>query len=730
MAKGRSSVWRRWIRRGFVVGGVLLVTAWGLLEVGIRSVELPEGLGEVHETVRLLDRGGGVISESGNAEARSWRSVKLAEVDGWVIRATLAAEDRRFYQHSGVDVVALGGSLWRNVTSGRVVSGASTITQQLIKLHAGGSQRGWKEKVVENLAALKLERKWGKQRILEAYLNRIDYGNRLRGIEAAAQGYFAKAAADLEPMEAVFLAGLPQAPSRYNPWTHPEAAASRYRQVLRYLEMEDAEVPSLADRGRSQLAPHFSRHVLGRAYGAEIRSTLDSDLQAEVLRIVEKHTTRLRPSGVSQIAVVVLDHRTGKVKAWCGSSDWEGKGGQIDGVITARSSGSTLKPFLYLRAIDEGLLTAASLVPDTPDAIRAEYADYDPRNYDERFWGPVRVREALANSLNIPAVHVLAQVGARDFHRFLSRSGIPLKRGLDEYGAGMILGNGEVRLLDLTAGFGAFANGGVYVAPRFREADPVRHIAISGKGAAAVLTDILSDNDARLKTFGLRSPLAFEGVRVPCKTGTSSGFHDAWTVGATGRHVVGVWVGNFDGRAMDEVASVTGPAPVWREIIDLLLPEDGGVMIDPADAGLVSVEICTLSGLLGCPESPGKLVEWFLPGSEPTEEASGFFRNGKIVLPAEYALWCKSGHNYLAAEVSAGGELKIIQPMDGSVFLLDADLPAERQEIEFIAVGGEEVRWEIDGEEFGGGFWRLSPGRYHVKATLTERVVESVFEVK
>lgn len=727
----------RWPRRNWLVRIVLAVAAcvclaWGVLEIGIRRVGLPEGLGEVRETVRILDRDGNVISESGNVEARSWRPVEIAEVDEWLIRATLAAEDRRFYRHSGVDVVALCGSIWRNLKSGRVVSGASTITQQLIKLHAEEVDRGWREKVVENLAAMKLEREWGKERILEAYLNRIDYGNRLRGIEAASQAYFGKPAVELEKAEAVFLAGLPQAPSRYNPWKNPEAAAARYRQVLQYMGDGDADVPVLATRRLEQLAPHYCRNVLGQVEGrgGEIVTILNSDLQKEILRIVEKHTKRLRPSGVSQIAVVVIDHQTGAVRAWCGSSDWEGENGQIDGVTTARSSGSTLKPFLYLRAIDEGLLTAASLVPDTPDAIRAEYADYDPRNYDERFWGPVRVREALANSLNVPAVHVLAKVGARDFHRYLNRSGIPLKRGLDEYGAGLILGNGEVRLLDLAAGFGAFANGGVYVAPRFTETDPVRHVAISSKAAAMMLTGMLSDNDARLKTFGLRSPLAFEGVCVPCKTGTSSGFHDAWTVGATGRHVVGVWMGNFDGRAMDEVASVTGPAPLWREIIDHLLPGDGGVVHDPVGAGLVGREICALSGMLWCRDSPAKSMEWFLPGSEPTEDASEFFQGGKVVLPPEYALWCRSGHNYLGAEVSTGGALKIIQPMDGSVFLIDGNLSPERQEIEFIAVGGEEIIWEIDGERFEGGFWRLKAGKYHAKAFSGGQVAESSFEVK
>ncbi len=737
---------RKRLARWLLIGAAAVVVAALGMEIAIRAQPLPASLGKQRATLVVVDRQGAFLAETGDGEIRSCRPVGIAAVSPWVIRATLAAEDRRFHSHVGVDFRALCGAVWRNVRSGEVVSGASTITQQLIKLHSESEGRGWAEKISENLTALKLERAWGKGRILEAYLNRIDYGNGLRGIEAAAQGYFGKAAADLEPSEAVFLAGLPQAPSRYNPWSNPNAAEARYRKVISFLRRDGCremslfkKTPAIIPRGsREGIAPHFVRRVVSKhaSDGGIVTTTLDSKLQESVNAIVGRHFQRLSKLRARQIAVLVMDHSNGAVRAWCGSSSWQGSDGQLDGVLIPRSSGSTLKPFLYLHAIDTGLITAATLLPDTPDAIRAEYPDYDPRNFDQRFWGPVRARDALGNSLNVPAVHVLAKVGARPFFRYLLRSGIPLQGDLDDYGAGMILGNGEVRMLDLAAAFGAFANLGIHAAPRLTENSPARHTAISSPRAATILADMLSDNGARLKTFGARSPLAFEKARIPCKTGTSSGFHDAWTVGATGRHVVAVWVGNFDGKAMDEVASVTGPAPIWREIIDILLPEDGGVEIDAEMEGLEKADICSLSGLRWTEQSPGNLSELFLTGSAPKEYAASFFRNGKIILPPEFALWCRSGHNYLAAGIAIDGPLRIISPLDGSTFLIDPGLPRGRQQIELIAAGGDaEMIWEIDGrklepDESGNTFWPLSEGSHRLKAVSGDASAESVFSVK
>lgn len=730
---------RRWKRASCMLLATLATGALAV-ELAIRLTPLPPSLWEEEPaTTILLDYGGRDLAALGSAATRSCRPVSLESVSPSLIEATLAAEDHRFHNHRGVDWTATLGAAITNLRAQRVISGASTITQQLIKLHTGPTRRTWRTKLRESLGALRLEREFSKNTILEKYLNRIDYGDRRRGIEAAARGFFGKPASDLSTNEAVFLAGLPQAPSRLNPRIHPDRAARRFHQVASRLQrlgwMSGEE---LALQAPPQIvpepaippnAPHFVAALRARRepLPGSLHATLDLPLQHQVEEVIQRHLRRLAPFHAEQAAALVMDHRDGAIRAWVGSGNWSARDGQIDGVVLPRSSGSTLKPFLYLRAIDRQLLTAASLLPDTPDAIRSAYPDYDPRNYDDRYWGPVRVREALANSLNVPAVVALAKVGARDATDYLHRCGISLARSLDVYGAGLILGNAEVRMLDLAAAYGALGNRGISAVPRFLAADPVVHRALASPQAAAIVADILSDDEARRKTFGPFSPLSFENLRIPCKTGTSSGFRDAWTIGVTGRHVVAVWIGNFSGHPMNEVASVTGPAPAWRDIVDLLLEHDGGV--PPPGPDLHRVPVCSLTGFLPAPDSPASVTEFFLPGTAPVADARHFFSrsNGRstLLLPPEYAVWCRSSHNYLDAAVQPSHPLQIAHPKPNARFLIDPHLPTHRQKIEFIAIASPHspITWEIDGSPLPAhpssptsAFWQLAPGHHHLVA--------------
>lgn len=745
---------RRWFRvisHGLIIS---LLLASGL-EIAIRRVDLPPDLLRPSAaTPVILDRNGRIIAELGNKDARLSKPITLDEINPMVITATLAAEDHRFHSHAGIDLFATASALARNLKAGRLVSGASTLTQQLIKLEAGNTRRGWSAKIHENLASLRLEREWSKSAILERYLNRVEYGNHLRGIEAASRGYFGKPARDLTLPEAVYLAGLPQSPTRFNPRSHPDRAKMRFHQIVGKLQrlgwLDAAQLAGLASppalvppETRPPSAPHFVARLRQRGIPllGEIRTTLDLDLQRQVDAILARHLRRLAPAGAGNAAAVVIDHRDGSIRAWCGSGNWDSRVGQIDGVTRPRSCGSTLKPFLYLRALDRRILTAATLLPDTPDAIRAEYVDYDPRNYDDRFWGPVRVREALANSLNVPAVVTLARVGARDTYDFLQRSGIPLARSLDEYGAGLILGNAEVRMLDLAAAYGAFAHQGIFIRPRFTEDDPKRDIVVSSPEAAAVIADVLSDNNARRKTFGPTSPLAFDGIRIACKTGTSSGFRDAWTFGVTGRHVVAVWVGNLSGRPMREIASITGPAPIWREIVDLLLPGDGGLPAPDPALKLEKTQVCPLTGLRPSQLGPQSVSELFIRGTSPVVDSSSFFfeENGetRISLPPEYAIWCRSSHNFLGAVAKTSEPLVIVNPHPNSRFLIDSSIPDRRQKIEFIAVGGgaSPIQWEINGEPIvshgdnGSVFWPPRRGQHRLTALQGTARSEVTFQV-
>ena len=434
---------------------------------------LPEALDHpTPATLTLLDVRGRELAELPSATARVQRPIPLAEMGPWLPKIVVALEDHRFYTHRGIDWRAACAAAWHDFAARRILRGGSTITQQLIKLAADRQQRSWTAKAYEMLAAWKLEHLWSKEHILAEYLNRCQYGNRLAGPEAASRWYFGKPARDLTLAEAVFLAGLPQAPTRFDPWRHPALAQARYRRSLEALARQAVITseqatrlaqapPSVGHFLPHHEAPHFVQ-ALRRQHpqlSGLIHTTLDLDLQHAAEEFARAHLRTLNREDITGAAVVVLENSTGAVRALVGSPDFAIS--EINCALTPHSCGSTLKPFVYLRAIDRRILTAASLLPDTPDAIRDTYADYDPQDYNRRYLGPVRVREALACSLNVPAVVTLGKVGARSTFFDLQRWGFRFPRGLDEYGAGFILGNAEVRLLDLAAAYAGLARGGL-----------------------------------------------------------------------------------------------------------------------------------------------------------------------------------------------------------------------------------------------------------------------------
>jgi penicillin-binding protein 1C len=722
--------------------------------IASRCIQLPEALLQPPDTTLTLeDRSGREFAVVASRRAREAEAVTLAEMGRWLPQVTVGLEDRNFWTHNGVDAWALGGALRRNLCAWRVISGGSTIAQQLIKNTRPRTGWRWYDKGYEALAALQLTRTWPKERILEEYLNRIDYGNRRVGPRAAARAYFGKEPADLTVAEAVFLAGLPQSPTRFNPWSRPGNAAVRYRRSLAVLGQRgvlDAatlaalggEAPALVRRRLPNGAPHFVDAVVARwpQLRGRVRTTIDLPLQKTVAALVSDHVRRLGGLGVGQAAVVVIDNRDGAVLAMVGSGDYAGPDGEINGALLPRSGGSVLKPFLYVEAIERKLLTAASVLPDTPDAIRAEYVDYDPQNFDERYLGPVRVREALASSLNVPAVYTLSRVGARAFFGRLQEWGFRFPRGLHEYGAGLILGNAEPRLVDLAAAFAGIASGGRVPGWRLLEAEPELGRVVATPEATAIVADILCDDDARRRAFGRGSPLATP-VRVPCKTGTSSAFRDAWTVGSTAQHTVAVWAGNFDGRPMDGTASIVAAAPLWRAVVDELLETDTGVPSLAEGAGLVAREVCRLTGRRPTAESPGVVAEWFLPGTEPAETAAAWLgtRAGRMVitLPHEYEAWCAGSQNHLGAVVEPADGLAIRRPSAGAVYVLDPALPRSQQMVPLEAAvpPGVVPEWTVNGRPVaaqpgGACLWPMEPGECVAVVMAADQSAEVHFRVR
>ena len=693
-------------------------------------ISIPDSLkGPPSGTLTLLDCRGREIAELASPEARTQFPVTLEKTGPWLPRITVALEDRRFYKHRGIDWRAIAAACTRNVRSHHLVSGASTITQQLVKLATGRQQRSWAGKLYEAIIAWKLEHRWSKDRILAEYLNRSSYGNRRIGPEAAARAYFGKPARDLTLSEAVFLAGLPQAPTRFNPWRHPEQANRKYsRSLARLVELgvitRDqqsllARPPKIAHTDPPRLAAHFVDAVVARNPGLRgtVRTTLDLDLQATTERLVRSHLSALNRHDIRQAAVVVVENATGAIRAMVGSENYAAS--QINGATEPRSCGSTLKPFVYLDAIDKRLLTAASLLPDTPDAIRGEYADYDPQNYNHHYLGPVRLREALGCSLNVPAVFALSRLGARPAFYQLQKWGFDFPQGLADYGAGFVLGNAETRLVDLAAAYAGLARGGTAMRAKFLTGEHQAVTRIASREATAIVIDILCDNDARQKSFGPRSPLAFE-QRIAAKTGTSSGFRDAWTVGFDKEHTIAVWAGNFDGRPMRDTFAVRAATPLWAAVIQELLRRDHPLDPPEENERLVHRDVCKATGLLPSRFSPAILNELFLAGTEPREDSADYFASdGKLLLPDAYGRWCVSRDNTIGAHVRS--DFRIVSPPPNAHYEIDPVLPSSQQMVELTAAVASDVEWFVNNERIfpqqdSRFFWQLARGEWKLRA--------------
>ncbi len=578
----------------------------------------------------LLDRHGVPLQDVRiDTRVRQLDWVALADISPAMSATLIAAEDKRFYEHGGVDWSGLAGAAWDSVwrtIDGRRPRGGSTLTMQLAgmldpALAIAGSARTLTQKWDQAQAALALERTWTKPQILEAYLNLSSYRGELKGLDAAAHGLFGKAAAGIDAREAAILVALLRGPNAPVATVAQRACAVT---ALSAPEVACEEVRALTTvalagayrmRARWNLAPHLAARLL-KVPGERSTTTLDADIQRYAIETLRQHLAELAEHGVGDGAIVVLDNATGDVIAYVGSSGDLSNAARVDGVVSPRQAGSTLKPFLYALAIDSRVLTAASLVDDSPVAIATARGMYVPQNYDREFRGMVSVRTALGSSLNVPAVRTLELIGIDRFHGALRQLGFDTLTEPDEYyGASLALGGADVSLLALTNAYRALANGGVYGAPRYvaaaGKADARR---VFGAQASFVVTDILSDRAARAATFGLENPLATR-VWSAAKTGTSKDMRDNWCVGYTSRYTVGVWVGNFSGAPMHDVSGVTGAAPIWRDLVHRLHAAEPSIA-PLAPRGLVEEEVAFE------PAVEAEREEWFLPGTQAQVIAS------------------------------------------------------------------------------------------------------------
>ncbi|RIK40527.1 MAG: hypothetical protein DCC55_14750 [Chloroflexi bacterium] len=610
----------------------------------------PGPLPRVFQTTRIYDRHGTLLAELYDEGRRTW--VPLSRVSPHLVLATISTEDATFYQNRGVDPLRVATALMRNLREGEIVSGASTITMQLARnLFLGPDQRydqSLDRKLLEAGLAQELTKLYTKDEILEMYLNLLNYGNLAYGPEAAAQLYFGKAAADLTPAEATFLAGIPQAPALLNPYINFEGARERQRIVLDLMVRHSALSQRIADFIYDQplilqerrlagpnLAPHFVQYVidtldrqLGQGYvrraGFAITTALDLPMQQLAQTLVRRKVDELRGQfDLSNAALVAMKPHTGEILAMVGSADFDNPAiaGQVNVATRLRQPGSAIKPVLYATALNDNLVSPATVLWDVPVTYQiSDGQRYQPRNYDNKFHGPVTVRGALANSYNVASVKLLAGLGVERMLQSARALGIhSLDQPVEWYGLSLTLGGGDVTLLDLTTAYHTLASEGSYLPPRAVLAlTDVRgntsnlntqpgKLPVLTTEAAFLVTDILSDDEARASMFGANSLLRLSRPAA-VKTGTTTDFRDNWTIGYTRYLVAGVWAGNSDGRPMRNTSGLTGAAPIWHDFMQAVLDDPALLAMLGAPADPVLWEFTPPRGVEQRPECPPGVI--------------------------------------------------------------------------------------------------------------------------
>lgn len=655
--------------------------------------------------------------------------------DDWIAKAMVAAEDQRFWSHGGVDIRAVARSCRQTATSLRRVSGASTISMQLIRLSCP-RPRNLTTKGIEAFRALQMERQLGKQEIISLYLNRAPFGANLIGIESASRRYFSKSAHDLSLGEASLLAGIPQSPTRLNPVRFPTAAKARQAYVLNRMvasnfitreQMDNAlEQPLHFQKNRYPfLAPHFCDMLSSDAANGNIeaRTTLDLTVQQMVEESLAKYSPGLRDQGIRGAAVVVLNAKTSEVLAMVGSPDFGAriKGAQVNAARAPRSAGSTLKPFAYAVAMDRGLLTPLRILYDVPEG----FSDYDPTNFDESHSGIVTVRDALIRSLNLPAIDVEKRIGQALFHAKLRELGFhTLSKPADHYGLGLVLGNAEVTLLDLTNAYACLARGGIHMPYRTTPFTPSDGTRLFSNEVSWLISDILGGDERAMDSSGTVADIRIP--RLAWKTGTSAGFRDAWTVAYNPDHVIGVWLGNPDGSPSKFLVGRKAATPIVWDICRRLYPTGIGPWFTKPDT-VEDREVCALSGQTPSPNCPGKIHDHAIADISRYETCETHLSGSDPIWPARVETFLRSRQE--AATKMAKNELVVTSPASGSAYLFMPDEnQQDRQRIPFTAHSGNgsaDLHWFVNDRYVGasksGGtlFWPPSKGTHQVVCSDT-----------
>lgn len=699
---------RRWLKRlgaAFAASMLCLALATYMQLAPVR--DSLRGVIAEAQTQRVTDRAGEPLSFTYQNRWNSYDTVTLHEMPPFLTQAFLLSEDRRFYSHNGVDWRARAGALRQNWQAGRAVRGASTVTEQVARMLTPRPRTLW-SKWLETFEAMLIERQFGKAEIFEFYLNQLPYASGRRGVAQAARHYFSRDLATLTQKEMLALVVLARAPSGYDLYRNPGRVEGGIGRLAAQMKeaglMDDAALAALAQETLALAPPappvnaaHFvayaREHAPMSADGRALHTTLDAGLQRQVQLILDERVKALGPKNLRNAAALVADHRTGEIVAWvvAGADDPAMPGGRIDAVTVPRQPGSALKPFLYASALVAGW-SPATLIDDSPLAEAIGQGLHRFRNYSNVYYGPVSLRDALGNSLNIPALRTVRHVGVEAYLARLHRLGFEsLNRGAAIYDEGLALGNGEVTLLELVQAYAALAHQGVWRPLGVTADSAPEQRRVFSPEAASLIGNILSDPWARRLEFGSASVLNMP-VQTAAKTGTSTDYRDAWAVGYNDRYVAGIWMGNLDHAPTDGITGSTGPALALRGIFSRLNQhrKTGPLYLS---AKLERQEICE-------PEPDGGPCflrsEYFMPGTQRGQQGS------------------------------AQAAPELARPTDGLQMALDPRIPRERQKFEFQVTGlapHDAVEWRLNGEKLarteGGRYlWDMERGSYTLAATV------------
>jgi penicillin-binding protein 1C len=784
---------RRVATRRRVLRALLVLIAAPFVIVGIVATftPFPDELREpAPPSLRVLARDGKLLREVRADDGARARPLPIDAYPKRTIDAVLAAEDRHFYAHLGVDVLAVVRAIGSNVAHRRVVSGASTITMQLARTVRPHPRSFW-GKIEEAGLAVRIEMSLSKNEILEQYLNRVIYGPNLRGFAAASHAYFATPPDALSLAQSALIAGLPRGPSLYVVTKRPELVKKRRDRVLERmadagfiteLEMKDALAePIVATVDKPVFgAPHLVREILNGSIAkwqpglelgkglSSITTTIDRELQGVAEHAVTTSLAAVADRHVTAASVIVLDNATGDVLAWVGSPGFydEASLGQNDGVIALRQPGSALKPFIYAEAMKRLGYTPATILPDVEIHIPLpDGSDYVPHDYDEKHRGPVRLREALGSSLNIPAVDTIRRVGTENALAGLHAFGFEsLAEDAAHYGPALALGDGEITLLELARAYATLARGGRFHHVRFVEGverggahtsldlPPAPAEPVIDERIAAMLADVLSDKTARMSAFGDQNVLEIPEADVAAKTGTSKGYRDNVAVGFSRHVTVAVWAGNFDGSAMQGVSGISGAGPIFHDVMAAAVAgRPRGPLLSTADAarlGLARTSVCSVSGEIPTAACPHTIREWLPddaaehgapctvhvpvlvdtrngllagPGCASEETATRVFERW----PPEYAEWAERMHRPVAPEESSpdcpvpidavpDSAVVITYPFDHAKFVIDPDRPRDLQVLD-VRTSPPNAVVRIDDKPLAKTHqWQLSEGEHTI----------------